>query len=211
MEPVMTEPADPAETKIRNAIDAGHVDAAASATLDAYGQEILSLLASRLGGLNEAQEVYSLFAEEVWVGLPTFAWHCSVRTWCYALARQATARYARTPHKRFARRFRFAGLSVLSQLLDRFRSVTRVYQRMDVKERLQLLRERLDPEEQTLLVLRVDRGLAWRDLAIAMSGDPDLDEADISRESMRLRNMFDRVKAELRRMARRDGLFEADG
>ena len=49
--------------------------------------------------------------------------------------------------------------------------------------------------------------MAWRDIAITMSGDADLDDDAVSRESARLRKTFERVKSELKRMAEEEGLL----
>jgi len=150
-----------------------------------------------------------MFAEDMWTGLPSFGWRCSVRTWLYTLARNAAARYATAPQRRVARNLPVSGLEDVSALADRIRSATHVYQQTDVKDRFRQLRERLSDEDQMLLVLRVDRGMAWRDLALAMRGDVDLDDAAIDKEAARLRKAFERMKRELRRLAEREGLLEA--
>jgi len=56
----------------------------------------------------------------------------------------------------------------------------------------------------------VDREMAWRDLAITMSGDLDLDEEVLTREAARLRKVFARIKRDLKELARRDGLLKAE-
>jgi RNA polymerase sigma-70 factor (ECF subfamily) len=196
------------EHDIRAAFDAGHLEAAASATLKAYGTEILSFLSARMRVPSDTQEVFSMFAEDMWVGLPQFAWRCSMRTWAYTLARNAATRYAITPHRRQANNVRLTCPGVLSELVERIHSTTPGYQKTAVKDRFRALREQLDPEDQTLLVLRIDRGLAWRDLAIAMSGDVNGDDESLGREAARLRKAFERVKAELRRRAEREGLLQ---
>jgi RNA polymerase sigma-70 factor (ECF subfamily) len=90
------------------------------------------------------------------------------------------------------------------------RSATHVYQQTAVKDRVRALREQLDPDDQMLLVLRVDRGMAWRDLAMAMAGEVELDDAALEREAARLRKAFERVKDDLRRMATETGLLGED-
>ena len=98
----------------------------------------------------------------------------------------------------------------LSELVERVRSATQIHQRTEVKDRVRALREQLDPDDQMLLILRVDRGMAWRDLAIAMAGDADLDDTAIDREAARLRKAFERVKTELKAMAEKEGLLKRD-
>jgi RNA polymerase sigma-70 factor (ECF subfamily) len=196
-----------AEQAIREAFEAGNLARAAELTLATYGDELFGFLMARLRSASDAHEVFSMFTEDLWTGLPGFGFRCSVRTWVYILARSATSRYLLGPEAHVRRH---EGPSELDALVERARTATHVYQRTTIKDRFRLLREQLDDEDQVLLILRVDRGMAWRDLAIAMSGNAELDEASIDRESMRLRKAFERVKKELRRIATRDGLLGTD-
>jgi RNA polymerase sigma-70 factor (ECF subfamily) len=162
------------EQRIRSACAEEQWPLAATATLDAYGDEIASFLGSRLRGAADAGEVFSIFAEDLWVGLPSFGWRCSMRTWAYTLARNAAARYQASPERRPERALPLGDSGEFRELLAQARSTTRAYQKTEVKDRFRQLREQLDAEDQMLLVLRVDRGLSWRDLALAMSGDLEL-------------------------------------
>jgi RNA polymerase sigma-70 factor (ECF subfamily) len=194
------------ETAIRDACLSGQLDVGAAAAFEAYGPEISSFLIARLRDASDAQEVFSMFAEDLWAGLPKFSWRCSMRTWAYTLARNAATRYVAAPQRRGGRN---VALSDVSQLaVERARSATHLYQQTEVKDRFRSLRERLDADDQMLLVLRVDRGMAWRDLAITMAGNVDLDDEAIERESLRLRKAFERVKSELKRIAQREGLLK---
>jgi RNA polymerase sigma-70 factor (ECF subfamily) len=194
------------EHTIRSAFDAGRLEGATKATLEAYGAEIASFLSLRLRRSSDTQEVYSMFAEDLWSSLPKFAWRCSMRTWSYTLARNAAARY-------LAAQSRYAGRITSVSCLDRLPqepehpSTPIAYLRTSVKDHFKRLREELEFEDQTLLVLRVDRGMSWRDLAITMLGDSGADDPTVDRESARLRKAFERVKVELRRLAVRDGLI----
>jgi len=69
-------------------------------------------------------------------------------------------------------------------------------------DRLLKLRESLDREEQTLLILRVDKAMAWEDVAevLRADGDPATPAA--------LRKRFERLKEKLGRLAREQGLIE---
>lgn len=199
-------PLDP-ETLIRDAFDQGDLESAATYALDLYGDEILSFLMARLHRVSDAQEAFSMFSEDLWVGLPKFAWRSSMRTWAYMVARNAATRYAAAPHRREARNLTLSTPGRLSHVVDRLRSATQIHQQTAVKDRMRVLREHLDPDDQMLLVLRVDRNMAWRDLAIAMTGDADLDDAALDREAARLRKAFERVKAVLKDLAKREGLL----
>jgi RNA polymerase sigma-70 factor (ECF subfamily) len=198
------------DTAIRAALAAQAPHRATELLLEAYGKEILSFLFARLRNTSDAQDAFSAFAEDVWTGLPEFGFRCSVRTWSYTLARNAAARLAASPERRPARNVTLSNLGEISALVDRLRTTTDVFQRTDVKDRFQALREQLSPDDQMLLVLRVDRGLSFRELALAMSGNVELPEADIAREAARLRKAFERVKAELRALAEQAGLLARD-
>jgi RNA polymerase sigma-70 factor (ECF subfamily) len=196
------------EQAIREAHSAGQLDAAATATLAAYGHEIRSFIGSRVRDKHDADEVYSMFAEDLWVGLPKFSWRCSMRTWAYTLARNAMTRYMTSPQRRAARNLPLSWPGALSELVEQVRSATRAYQKTDVKDRFLALRERLDPEDQMLLTLRVDRQMSYHDLAIMMSGNPECDDAVIERETVRLRQAFTRLRRELRRLGEAEGLLK---
>lgn len=61
-----------------------------------------------------------------------------------------------------------------------------------------------------LLIVRVDRGLEWPEVARVMieEGVVDDDPAELRRVSARLRKQFQRVKERLRALAERDGLLD---
>jgi RNA polymerase sigma-70 factor, ECF subfamily len=198
------------EQAIRETFEARQLDEAARGALEAYGDEILSFLVSRLPAGSDAREVFSMFAEDMWTGLPGFAWRCSLRTWLYVLARNAASRYMLSPQHKPARHLALSQVDAVSVLVDRLRSATHVYQQTAVKDRVRLLREQLDEEDQTLLILRVDRGMSFRDLAIAMGRDENLDDATIAKEAARLRKAFERIKGQLRELADRAGLLPRD-
>lgn len=183
--------------------------AAATRALEAYGQEILSFLTSRMRAASDAEEAYSMFAEDLWKGLPGFAFRCSVRGWMYALARNAANRYATAPQRRAARNVPLSRDGVASKLVDAARSVTQVHQRTDVKDKIRGLRERLPQEDQALLILFVDRNLPWREIAMVVhERGEELDDAALDREAARLRKRFERLKVELKAMAIAEGLLE---
>lgn len=196
-----------AELKIRAAFDAKHLEAAASATLEAYGDQIFSFIAARLRSQSAAKDTFSMFAEDLWVGLPSFSWRCSMRTWCYTLARNAATRMASSPMRRGDRNIPLSRPSIAPFLAAATRTATRAYQRTAVKDRFRALREQLDPDDQMLLVLRVDREMSWTDLAMTMLGDAELSDAVVAREAARLRKAFERLKEQLKRLAEKEGLL----
>jgi RNA polymerase sigma-70 factor (ECF subfamily) len=126
------------------------------------------------------------------------------------LASNAAYRHASSPHQKSQHNLTLHGRERLSQLVDRVRTRTDRFRRTETKERVRALRERLDPDDQMLLVLRVDRNLAWRDLALVMLGDQhcETDDDALEREAARLRKRFERVKTELKQLAIEAGLLK---
>src|SRR5262245_48562667 len=163
----MTEENDSIEQAIRAAFDAGDHERAATLTIENYGQELLGFLISHMRNADDASEAFAQFSEVFWKTLPEFEWRCSARTWAYKLARRAASQFRRREHKHAV----LQPLSQLSQAVDRVRTATVAYQRTAVKDRFQQLRDQLAPEDQMLLVLRVDRGLSWLELAEIMLGE----------------------------------------
>jgi RNA polymerase sigma-70 factor (ECF subfamily) len=93
-------------------------------------------------------------------------------------------------------------------LIDVARTRTQPWQRTDVKDRFGQLRASLDPDDRILLTLRIDRDLAWEEVARVMLDGEDPDAATLGRETDRLRKRFQLLKGELRRRAREAGLLD---
>lgn len=195
------------EQPIREACSAGARDRAATLTVEAYGREVLGFLIARLGE-QEGNEVFSDLLEDVWVGLPGFAWRSSLRTWLYTLARHAISHHARG-----ARRRREAPLDTsadLSAVVQRVRTDTALHLRTPVKNRFRELRGQLTEEQQNLLILRIDRDLSWRELVIVMGeGEPPASEDELNKAAARLRQRFQTAKDRLRELAQAEGLLPA--
>ena len=200
------------EAEIRAACEQGDYQRATTTLLQTYAEELLSFLVVRLGDRSHADDAFSLLAEDLWIGLPKFEFRSSVRTWAYTVARHVAARYARTPARKKDRNLTLSKNVQLSQLVEQLRTRTEAYRRSDVKSEIRALRDKLDAEAQMLLVLRVDRQMSWRDLALVMSSSEESansipDEAALEREAARLRKRFERVKAELKQLAQQAGLL----
>ena len=155
------------------------------------------------GSLNRVTQ-YS----DLWRGLPGFRWEASLRTWCYRLARHALARVRRDPARR---RNQPLPSQQLGELAAQIHSRTADHLRTAVKDRVRELRLRLSPEDQTILILRVDRDLAWRDIAAVLGDEGEaLTEPELVRRAAMLRKRFERIKDELRALAKAEGLGSRD-
>jgi RNA polymerase sigma-70 factor, ECF subfamily len=194
------------EHELRQAWDARDFHAAAKLTFERYGPEILGILVAHLQSTSDAGEVFSLFAEDLWRGLPGFQWRCSLRAWAHRIARNAAVRWATAGDRRPERNIPIESTRVL-ELADQVRSSTLVYLRSDVKSEVRRLREELAEIDQMLLILRIDKAMEWPEIAAALA-DEDLAADDLKRESARLRKRFQLATEKLRQLARERGVLE---
>ena len=194
---------DGTEDAIRNAHQSGDTQEAVRLGLELYQVEVYSFLCARLRSEADAHEVFSQLTEDVVRGIAKFAWRASFRTWLYTLARNAAVRFeaAQSQHAK-----RHDPISQVSDPVVVERSRTRPYMRTDVKDRFAALRESLTPEEQSLLVLRIDRGLSWDEVARIMYDGDDDDEAELERHTTNLRQRFRQLKIRLEEWAKNQGL-----
>jgi RNA polymerase sigma-70 factor (ECF subfamily) len=199
------------EREIRRCWDQGELQQAADAALRGYGPEIFGFLVAFHRHKDDANEVFAAFTERLWRGLAAFEWHCSFRTWAYAIARNVSFTHRRQARRRAEMHVPLPDGSQLSALEQPLRSNTASYLQTQRKSRVTALRESLAAEDQELLVLRVDRRLAWNDLARVLlhaEDAPPLGDEVLKREAARLRKRFQVIKEQLYEMGRREGLVD---
>lgn len=185
--------------------DQGKVDEAFALALEQFGDELGGFLAARLLDADRAADAFALFAEDVWRGLPGFRGEASLRTWLYVIARRAAARVVRE-RARAARDLPLSQASVVERMAGELRSATTRWRRTDVQHRLAALRARLSEEERELLVLRVDRGMSWEEIAGALEQEGG-DQAERKRRRAALRKRFERLKERIKELATAEGLM----
>jgi RNA polymerase sigma-70 factor (ECF subfamily) len=154
---------------------------------------------------SEADLVFSAFSERLWRSLASFRGECSVRSWTYRVARAAS-----TDHRRVqGRRPPHTSPEHIERVAAQVRTATRSYLKTETRTGLQALRDSLDPTDQLLLVLRVDRGLSWAEVAEVFREEGEIgDQVSAAQLSARLRQRFTATKKRLRRLAREGGLLE---
>jgi RNA polymerase sigma-70 factor, ECF subfamily len=187
------------EAEIARLLEASDLTSAASAIMRGYGPSILGYLAALARDEDRADDVFSQFCEDLWQGLPAFRHDASVRTWVYKLAWHAWLRNEREAYRRHARPL---VTEEMSRLAAAVRSTTALHLRTEAKDAVARLREQLASDEQSLLVLRIDRGLSWSEVASVMSTPEEhLDPQTVAKR-------FQRVKERLRKLAEDAGLLE---
>ncbi len=167
------------DKRVRALLDQGRTRDAAALAIRELGPPVLGYLTALLRNDSDAREVFSQFAEDLWKGLPGFRGESSLRGWAYRIAWHASARFAPEEVR------------------------TAVGEEAWRSERLQEIRARLDPDEQTLLILRVNRGLSWREVAHVLSVETGEPASEAT-----LRKRFERLKEKLGTLAREVGLIE---
>jgi len=187
------------EDEIRAHCEAGDHGVAATVAIKGYGPEVLGYLVATARTETDATDAFALFCEDLWRGLPRFRFGASVRTWAYTLARHALYRVARDPERRRPK-VPPSDAPELAHLADAVRTSTLMHLRTEVKDKVAALRAQLDEEDRTILVLRIDRKLAWQDIARVLA-DEEIADAEATRRSAALRKRFERIKERLRRLA----------
>jgi RNA polymerase sigma-70 factor (ECF subfamily) len=171
---------DTAERSIRNALARGP-GPAVEAIVRHYGNELLGYLAATARDREIGEELYQELCEELLRSLPRFRAESSFRTFTYAIAYNLVRQ-----HRRRSARRRSATLD--DEVADRVpapvKSETKSWLRTDARERVAELRDRLTPADQTLLFLRVERAMSWKEVARVLEND----ESDATVAALRKRH-----------------------
>ena len=190
LEPMLEErvECDPIETRIRVVMAYADWRTATKLVLDVYGAELFGFAMALTADEIHAEDVFAHAAADVLRQLPNFRGDCSIRAWTYRLVRHAWLRQLREPMRRQA---------LAPELAAKTRTITQTFRRPEVKAALDAIRGDLGPEDQTLLILRVDRRLTWREIARVMSPPEVTSHEAITMRAATLRKRFDRLKQEL--------------
>src|SRR5258708_6087410 len=188
------------ERQLADLLDAGDVRAAAGEAVRGYGAEIAAYLRAVLRDPAAADEVFSRVCEKFWRGLGRFRRESSVRSWLYRIAWSAARDFEKEGPRVRTRRLH---TSEASRIAAEVLSSQPAYARSSSAQAIERLRANLEPEDQTLLTLRLHAGLSWKEVAAGL-GSPDqrLGEAAV-------RARFARLKLKLREMAKAAGLLGA--
>jgi RNA polymerase sigma-70 factor, ECF subfamily len=197
-----------AEADVKAKLAAGDARGATTLALETYGPELYGFLHALARDDDLAAEAFATFSEDLWRGLAKFRWESSLRTWAYALARNALWRLRRDPRRRPDHNIPISDKSEVAQLAAHVRTSTLPFLKTEVKSELAKLRDELEPDDHALLILRIDRRLSWRDIARALPGDGG--EADLDKRAATLRKRFERAKSLLRDKAGERGIIPSD-
>lgn len=196
------------ERSLQEHVDAARYREGAAALVRGYGPEILGFLIATMRDEAAGEEVFSLFSEHVLKGLPTFAKRSSFRTWSYTLARNAAYHYRVAKRRRSSRELGFTEDSPMSAVAAAVRSETAAHLKTEVKSRFASLRDSLPEDDRSLLILRVDKGMEWLDIArIMIEAADEPAPAELKREAAKLRKRFQSVKERIVELGKKEGLL----
>lgn len=178
------------DEEVRGLLAQGNATQAAELIVLRLGPELLGYLHAVAPSAAEADDVFSAYCERLVRGLDSFRGDASVRTWSYRIARNLLIDAQR---RRARERDRGGSDDGISRVAAQVRSETATFLRTSSRNRLSELRAQLDEEDRTLLVLRVDRQLSWKEVATVMLERPD------TAGKARLRKRFERLIMRLRK------------
>jgi RNA polymerase sigma-70 factor (ECF subfamily) len=189
--------AEALEQDIAAALAARDWARAATLALRGHGPHLLVYLRGVLHDEELVEEAFARFSEKVWRSLRDFRGEARFSTWLYQVAWYASKEVRRGLARRRVRRLATAELA---EVAEEVRISTAAYLRTQARDRFAELRAQLDPEERSLLLLRVERRLSWKEVAAIMAedGTPAAEAA--------LRKRFERLRARLRQLFEEHGL-----
>jgi len=179
-------------------LEAGDGRQAATVLLRTYGPSVLRYLRALLREEDAVDDAFSLFAEWAWTGISRFRGESSLRTWAFGVAWNAARRVTDEAWRKNKERLKTRDASKLAQEI-RSSSALELDRRSD---KLEELRRELSPEEQNLLVLRIDQELSWDEIATILASASEAPSVAM------LRKRFERLKERIARMARERGLVK---
>ncbi len=165
---------------------------AATEVIRGYGPRALGYLHRLLGNDADAADAFSMFAEQVWRGMPNFEGRSSVKTWAFKAAWSAAMKVRDDAWRRLREQL---PSSAASHLAEEVRTSTAL-RFESLRQELEVLRAELTAEDQTLLALRLDQELTWEEVAEVLSIEGRVIDAAT------LRKRYERIKARLAAIVR---------
>lgn len=183
------------ETEISALLAVKDYDAAIDAILRLYGPRVFRMIVGVLRDEVAAQDTFQTFSIALWKSLPSFRGESRVYTWTYTIARRTIGkrlRRAESPEERLHTHQE-------RQLAARWtRTATAEWRKTESRTKLDEMLHELDPDDRTLVMLRIGEALPWNEIATILSDDA-LDSDTLKKDSARLRKRFERVKTRLAR------------
>ena len=175
-----------------------------------YGERLCAYILNQVKDPAVAADVQ----QELWLSVfkhaPRFRWESSFKGWLYLLARRASIR-ASMKGQQLGRQGVPLSQAAESKLKAHLQTSIAEWQKDDFKQRFRALRRKLPEKDQTLLVMRADQELPFRDIVHALA-EPDetLADGELKTREATLMKRFQRVKQRLYQLALEEGLVAPD-
>lgn len=176
------------EAQVLASLGAGDFSVAAGQIVRGFGAELYGWLSAVLGP-SDAADVFGAFEEELLRSLPSFRAETSARSWSYLIAKSCARKHARSELRR---RLRMTPLDNHSSVLERAAPSASSNHAITL-DRLRQFRASLPQEDQDLLILRVDRGFSFNEIASILLGE-QANAQQLERESARLRKRLEAIR-----------------
>ena len=174
---------------------------------DGHGHHIYAWLRGVMKDDHDADEVFNEFFLAVFEDIGSYRGDGPLKSWLYRVARNTAHTFWRNRNQR-----REVPLGVDDEVIQKARTSTKEWKKSTVKDAFQLLRLELSEEEQTLLILRVDRDMDWEDVARVFIDVNESTPSDaLPKEVNRLKQQFSRVKKKLKKLAIERKLLPQEG
>jgi DNA-directed RNA polymerase specialized sigma24 family protein len=194
--------------RARGLLAQGELDLAVHAALESFGPEVFGFLVGVVDDVGQASVLYAHMAQRVAHELEAFRWDTSLRTWMYGLARSELldGRRRRRPdgvRREGADRTTLNRTSPLDTPSPSLTPVdTSSWRPRLLLDAVRAVRKALTEEERELLILRVDRGFAFVDIAlmelgaVATSLERRRRAKELRTQLLELRRQIDRMTAD---------------
>lgn len=181
------------DERVQQLCERGDYQTAAHRLLETHGSDIRAFLYARTRNRDLADEVFSVFSEDLCKGLPGFAFRGKARSWMFTIARHALARHMNS-------RSRWHAVHTpLQQEDDAVGHAGVPRHEAALRQRLRQLIKVLPEQDRFLLRQRVALAKDWRAIARTQLADAIVeDAAALDRESARLRKRYQLLVGRLR-------------
>jgi len=184
------------EAEVRRLVEDGQTHQALEAILEQHGSAFYGFIAGLLQNDALAADAYQLFSIRLWRALPEFQWRSQLKTWAYKIARNAAYRTAQDPYRRRSKRLGTLEQEKLSAKWTR--TATALFKQTEAKQKLWDLVAGLPAEDRELLILRLGRRMAWKEIA-AILHEGEADPQVLTAKAATARKRFERLKEKLKR------------
>lgn len=193
--------------RARGLLAQGELNLAVHAALEAFGPEVFGFLVGVVDDVGQASVLYAQMAQRVANEIEAFRWETSLRMWMYGLARSELLDGRRRRRPDVLPR-EGADRTTLNRTSPRHTpgaSLTPVdtssWRPRLLLDAVRAVRKALSEEERELLILRVDRGFAFVDIAVmelglaATSLERRRRAKELRTQLLELRRQIDRMTA----------------